>query len=445
MTSASDKGQPDDFSTAGQMEKHEDNRGSDQELGKILDVAAVQSLMEDVTKLTGMGTAILDLKGTVLVATGWQDICTKFHRANAETERFCMESDLYLAKNIKPGEYVAYKCKNGLWDMVTPLFISGKHVGNIYTGQFFYEDDLPDVRDFEAQAKRYGFDKEAYIKALLRVQHISRDRARSMMDFLVKFSKMISSLSYGNLQLVKTVKKNERIEEELRRAKADLESKVAERTSELRDANELLSQELVERRQAEQRERQLQQYLRMQIERMPIGLIIWDRDFRVTSWNPAATGIFGYTEEEALGKHPYDFIVPKEAQPAVDDIWTRLLRGDMTAYSVNENITKDSRTIICNWTNTPLRDANGSARSVLSMVQDITERTRAEKELRKLSEELEQRVKERTIELEAKNRELERMNKNFVGRELRMVELKKKIKELTAKARGEERNKSDAT
>ena len=60
----------------------------------------------------------------------------------------------------------------------------------------------------------------------------------------------------------------------------------------------------------------------------------------------------------------------------------------------------------------------------------LVERKRAEEALNRLNEELEQRVQQRTAELEAKNRELERINSIFVGRELRMVELKKRIREL---------------
>jgi len=47
-----------------------------------------------------------------------------------------------------------------------------------------------------------------------------------------------------------------------------------------------------------------------------------------------------------------------------------------------------------------------------------------------LNEQLEQRVRERTVELEEKNAELYKMNRLFVGRELRMVELKERIREL---------------
>lgn len=124
--------------------------------------------------------------------------------------------------------------------------------------------------------------------------------------------------------------------------------------------------------------KQLRDYLQLQINRMPIGCIVWDTDFKVKSWNPAAEMIFGFTAEEVIGKHAYDLIVPKEVQPHIDDIWQRLLEGDMTAHSENENITKAGRTIVCQWANTPLRKSDSTVIGVLSMAQDITEKKKIE-------------------------------------------------------------------
>lgn len=68
----------------------------------------------------------------------------------------------------------------------------------------------------------------------------------------------------------------------------------------------------------------------------------------------------------------------------------------------------------------------------LLLEEEIEKRQKVQDELERLNESLELHVQERTAELAKKNVELEKMNRLFVGRELRMVELKKKIKELEA-------------
>jgi len=139
-----------------------------------------------------------------------------------------------------------------------------------------------------------------------------------------------------------------------------------------------------ERRRIEEALQKNEARLQLQLNRMPIGCIVWDSEFRVQSWNPAAEEIFGFTSDEARGKHPYGLIVPKDAQTHVDIIWKRLLEGDATAHSINENMTKDGRINTCAWTNTPLKEADGSVVGVLSMVQDITERKQAEEAIERL-------------------------------------------------------------
>jgi len=115
-------------------------------------------------------------------------------------------------------------------------------------------------------------------------------------------------------------------------------------------------------------------------EHTPLAVIEWNTDFEVINWNKAAERIFGYTKEEALGRHALGLIVPESARDVVDKVWLNLIASAGGERSTNENITKDGQTILCEWYNTPLKDQAGKVIGVASLVDDVTER--------KLSEEL---------------------------------------------------------
>jgi len=94
---------------------------------------------------------------------------------------------------------------------------------------------------------------------------------------------------------------------------------------------------------------------------------------------------------------------------------------------------KDGQERLLAWWCRLLKDAQGNVSGALSSARDITAIKQTEQEIKKLNEELEQRVAQRTAELSAKTAELERINKVFVDRELRMRELKERIAELEKK------------
>jgi PAS domain S-box-containing protein len=193
-----------------------------QELANIIDTQALQSIMDNVYAVTKIGFAVIDLNGNILAANGWQDICTKFHRVNPQSLWNCLESDLVLTQGVAPGEFRAYKCKNNMWDFVTPIMIGNKHVGNLFSGQFFFDDETIDRKVFELQAEKYGFNKEAYIAALDKVPRRNREEVKNLMQFYVKLAEMISKLSYGNLRLSKSLSDQKKIERELRQSQHDL-------------------------------------------------------------------------------------------------------------------------------------------------------------------------------------------------------------------------------
>ena len=192
------------------------------QLGDVLDTATIQSLMREFHKLARIPSAVIDTNGKVLVGAGWQEICTRFHRVNPESCKHCIESDTQLSAGIPAGEIKLYKCKNNMWDVATPIVIDGHHVGNVFTGQFFFDDETPDYELFRSQAARYGFDREAYLAALDAVPRLSRDHVASGMAFLLRFADMLSRLSFSNIKLARSVAEREALTRSLQVANEKL-------------------------------------------------------------------------------------------------------------------------------------------------------------------------------------------------------------------------------
>ncbi|MEH2441585.1 PAS domain-containing sensor histidine kinase [Nostoc sp.] len=140
--------------------------------------------------------------------------------------------------------------------------------------------------------------------------------------------------------------------------------------------------DITEYKQAEAELRASQQRLALLIEQTPLAIIEWNTNFEVQTWNRAAEGMFGYTTEEILG-NPFEIIVPENARKHVHEVITALLNQRGGSFSVNENITKDGRTMVCEWYNNPLVAPDGQVVGIASMVLDITERKCAEEEQQK--------------------------------------------------------------
>ncbi len=140
--------------------------------------------------------------------------------------------------------------------------------------------------------------------------------------------------------------------------------------------------DVTERKRAEAERAELLARLTLQIERMPLAYLLTDAQFLYTHWNPAAERMFGYTRAEILGKHPFEIIVPPVSKSLVAEIFGRLANGDMDANGVCENVTKDGRTIVCEWHNTPLFGPDGAFQGVFSLAQDVTDRQKREETLR---------------------------------------------------------------
>ncbi len=129
----------------------------------------------------------------------------------------------------------------------------------------------------------------------------------------------------------------------------------------------------------------------------PLASMTIDDKFVCTQWNKAAERIFGYTAEEVLGKDLSKITIPEHEKEEVFEILEMLLAQQGGTHSINENRTKDGRTIICEWYNTPIVDERGKAIGISSLCEDVTERETFRREQQALAN-----------ELEARNAELER-------------------------------------
>jgi len=177
----------------------------DLELAHLLDVRAIQSIVESLRAVTKMSIQIQDAHGTDLIGTGWQRICAELHRRNKETCQQCVESDRLLLEGVTPGQVRIQKCKNGLWDMASPIVVDGRRVGNIFSGQYFFEGDEPDRELFRARARNYGFDEEDYLAALDEVPRLGREIVEEGMAFLPKLANLVSELSYNHIKIDRSV------------------------------------------------------------------------------------------------------------------------------------------------------------------------------------------------------------------------------------------------
>lgn len=163
------------------------------------------------------------------------------------------------------------------------------------------------------------------------------------------------------------------------------------------------------------------------------GIIVYDQNLKYQIWNPFMENLTGIPASEVIGKHPLD-VFPFLKDAGVIGIIEKALNGEKNiGFDIPFSNPKSGKTGWASDTTAPLYNAKNEIIGAISVVRDITERKKAEEELKKHREHLEELVKERTLELEEKNEKLEKFNNVFVGREFRIKELRTEVEELKNK------------
>ena len=463
----------------------------DLDLADIIDTPSLQTLVDNFYKLTKIPMGLIDLKGKVLVGVGWQDICTRFHRVHPQTCQNCIESDIHLSAGVPHGEYKIYKCKNNLWDVATPVMVGDRQFGNLFIGQFFFEDEPLDYGFFRAQARQYGFDETKYLAALEAVPRLNRETLHTGMSFFMQLADLLSKLSYSNLKLARSLTECDAIMDSLRESEerfrtmfehhqaimlliepesgaiVDANDAAAEfyghsretlRGMNVEELNQLKPEEqrnpsvfphllasgeirwvevsstpieaqgeillfsiihdITDRKRAEEEIRRAKEEWELTFDSVPDLIAILDNRHRVLRVNAAMARRLGAKPEECVGLPCYEVVHGSSCPPGICPHSQTIADGREHTEELHEARLGGDFLV----TTTPLLDTKGERIGSVHIAHDITERKRAEEEIRR-----------RVEELRHSNEELARFNRASVGRELRMIALKKEVNALCEK------------
>jgi PAS domain S-box-containing protein len=317
------------------------------DLRSMIDVPQIQSLMDDFHDLTGYAVSILDLKGNILIATGWQDVCTNFHRVHPASNANCLESDLILSGGTPQGSFRSYRCRNNMVDVVTPIYIGGKHVGNLFTGQFLYASEEVDWARFQAQAEAFGYPWEEYRAAIEKVPRLEKGEIEKLLLFYVKLVTIIAQQSYCNLKLAKENVSRRSAEEELLRS--------------------------------ETRFREL-------FENTPVAYQSLDEHGRFIDLNQELERLVGYSRDELIGRSFAD-LWPEESRNLFEDkFYGFKKRGEISCDL--DLVRKDGRRLVVLLEGRVQRDGSGRFRCTHCMLNDITKREEMESRVRESEQKL---------------------------------------------------------
>jgi PAS domain S-box-containing protein len=186
---------------------------------------------------------------------------------------------------------------------------------------------------------------------------------------------------FATRSMVREITARVRAEREVQKLNAELEDRVIQRTRELADANQHLISEIEERRRAEEQ-------LRVQSTALGAAansIVITDCKGTIKWVNPAFSRMTGYSAEEALGQNPR--LVSSGLHPSsfYANLWHTIASGSVW-YGEITNRRKNGSLYTEEMTITPVRNESGDISHFIAIKQDVTERNKAEQQLRESEE-----------------------------------------------------------
>ena len=362
----------------------------------LLNVEDLQTLLAHFCDAVGVASAIIDLKGKILVFANFCRACTDFHRVGKVSSQRCVESDTILGSSLQEGQdFTIYRCKNGMTDAASPVIIDGKHWANVFIGQFYMEE--PDLDFFRRQAQEHGFDEDDYLAAIKEVPMLDEAKLPSILGFLSGFAKMVGSLSLDRIRALQATEDIRRRAEELRRSQAaalslaeDAEMARSEIARYRDHLEQLVKDRTEELRVSEERTRLL-------LESAGEGIIGVSLDGKMTFVNPAACRMLGYSPDEFEGKELHILIhyahEDGSSYPQEDCPMHKSISGGTACHIDSEVLwRKDGTSFPVAYSSNPVHKDGSLVGSVITF-RDVTDRKQADEQVRRAKEIAEEATK----------------------------------------------------
>ncbi len=147
-------------------------------------------------------------------------------------------------------------------------------------------------------------------------------------------------------------------------------------------------------KKAEQATQKAQKRLNYHINNGPLAVIEYDKDMRITFWSKRANDIYGWKEEEVIGKKLSEFLIYKEDITKVNEgLQEQEVRQEKGPLA-NRNYSKDGRVLYTRWYNSFLTDDQGNIETIMSIIRDVTDLWKAELQKEEMANDLVKRNNE---------------------------------------------------
>ncbi len=306
------------------------------ELSSLIDINELQKIQDAFSEATGVASIITKADGTPITAPSrFCRLCSSIIRKTEKGKLNCFRSDAVIGVYNPLGPNIQPCLSAGLWDAGASIMAGTHHIANWLIGQVRTED-LDEDRLLK-YADEIGADKKDFLIASREVPLMSKEKFTAISNFLFLMANQISKFAFDSYQNALIIKEKEETQRQLKAS-----------------------------------EKQYRQI----VETCSEGIITIDANSRITFINKRTEEMTGFSANQILG-YPIFNMVASEQVPLIMAQIENRKKGLAGSYEL-DFVNKSGRRITVLLSASPIMDENKCHQGSLAMINDITEKKRAE-------------------------------------------------------------------